>query len=166
MEKIITIGDKEVKLSNNVVWAMEYRDQFGTDIVPALMPLIASALEGLAAIVSENPDASITGALSAIEGRAMDVLIPAMQTELSSVVVNVVWAMAKAADESIEPPKKWVRQFDTFPLDVIIPEVGELALKGFVSSKNLERLRTLKESLKGMQPSISMTSSSQDSKED
>ena len=51
--------------------------------------------------------------------------------------------MAKAADETIDPPRKWVRQFDAFPLDEIVPEVGELMLKGFASSKNLERLRTM-----------------------
>ena len=74
--------------------------------------------------------------------------------------------MAKAADETIEPPKKWVRQFDTFPVDVVLPAVYDMLLKGFVSSKNLKRLKTLGENLKNLQPSLSMTSSSQESNED
>ena len=74
--------------------------------------------------------------------------------------------MAKAADESIEPPKRWVRQFDGFYLDEIGPALLELVLKGFVSSKNLKRLKKLGNELKNLQPSQSMTSSSQDSNED
>ena len=59
MEKIIKIGDKEVRLNNNVAWTMEYRDQFGKDILPAIMPLIASMIEGLSTLVadSENGEA-------------------------------------------------------------------------------------------------------------
>ena len=76
--------------------------------------------------------------------------------------------MAKAADENINPPKKWVRQFDSFPVDVIAPTIFEMAIKGFMSSKNLERLTSLKKSLnvtKTTQPSQSTTLSSPDSNE-
>ena len=40
MEKTINIGNKSVRLSNNVSWTMEYRDQFGQDIIPTLMPAL------------------------------------------------------------------------------------------------------------------------------
>jgi len=79
----------------------------------------------------------------------------------------VTWALAKAADERILPPKQWVRQFDSFPLDIIVPAVGELLFKGFSSSKNLARLKKVGANLKNLQPgSHSTTSSSQDSNED
>lgn len=167
MEKIINIGNKEVKLSNNVAWTMEYRDQFGKDIVPTMMPLLASLMEGLSSVVSES-DETITAAsiADAVQGRSLEILLPLFQAEFVDGIINVTWAMAKAADESIEPPKRWVRQFEDFPLDVVIPEVGELVLKGFVSSKNLQRLKAAGANLKSLQPSVSMTSSSQDSNED
>ena len=64
-------------------------------------------------------------------------------------------------------PKRWVRQFDEFPLDVVGPAVFDMVLKGFVSSKNLKRLKKIGESIKTLQPtSHSMTSSSQDLNED
>ena len=69
-------------------------------------------------------------------------------------------------NENIEPPKRWVRQFETFPLDVIVPSVYELIFKGFVSSKNLQRLKSIGASLKNLQPSHSMTLSSPGSNED
>ena len=168
MEKIIKIGKQEVRLNNNVAWTMEYRDQFGKDIVPALMPIVASLMEGVSTIVSESgkSEISVSDIAEAVQGRAMEVLLPMFQVEFVDIIINVTWAMAKAADENIEPPKRWVRQFEEFPLDVIVPAVYELVLKGFVSSKNLKRLKKISGSLKNLQPSHSTTSSSPDSNED
>lgn len=167
MEKIIKIGKQEVRLNNNVAWTMEYRDQFGKDIVPALMPILASLMEGVSTIISESGSNEVTMAdiADAVQGRSMDVLLPMFQVEFVDTIVNVTWAMAKAADENIEPPKRWVRQFEEFPLDVIVPAVYELVLKGFVSSKNLKRLKKASASLRNLQPSLSTTSSSPDSNE-
>lgn len=167
MEKIIKIGNHEVRLSNNVAWTMEYRDQFGRDIVPAIMPIITSFMEGASTIIADSGgELTMEGIADAIRGRAMDILLPMYQVEFVDIVLNVTWAMAKAADEEIEPPKKWVRQFDEFPLDVIVPEIYELVVKGFVSSKNLERLKKAGATLKNLQPLLSTTSSSPDSNED
>lgn len=169
MEKFIKIGSKEVKLNNNVAWTMEYRDQFGKDILPAVMPLLASMIEGVSAIASEadsNGNITVGSIAETLEGRAIDVLLPLFQAEFVDLVINVTWAMAKAADENIEPPKRWVRQFDEFPLDVVGPAVFDMVYKGFVSSKNRKRLKKIGESLKTLQPTLnSMTSSSPDSSE-
>ena len=169
MEKIVKIGKQEVRLNNNVAWTMEYRDQFGKDILPAIMPLLASMIEGVSTVVAEANEAgemTTSSIAEAIEGRTMDVLLPMFQAEFVDLVINVTWAMAKVADESIDPPKRWVRQFDSFPLDVVGPVVYDMVLKGFVSSKNLKRLKKIGESLKTLQPSHSTTSSSPDSNED
>ena len=169
MEKIIKIGKQSVKLSNNVAWTMEYRDQFGKDPLEALMPLVTSLIEATTSIINESGqtgEIGMTGIASALEGRAFDITLPLMQLGFVDTVINVTWSMAKAADEGIAPPKQWVRQFDDFPLDVIVPAVGEMMLKGFSSSKNLKRLKSLVASIKTNQPSTSTPSSSQDSKED
>lgn len=172
MEKIIKIGKQEVKLSNNVAWTMEYRDQFGKDIVPALMPVLASVVEGASSLIGEasNGEVNMQELAEAVEGRAMEILLPLFQVEFVDTIINVTWAMAKAADENILPPKQWARQFEEFPLDVVVPAVYDMVLKGFVSSKNLKRLKKLGTSLRGLQPketpSHSTKSSSQGSKED
>ena len=169
MERIINIGNKEVRLNNNVAWTMEYRDQFGKDILPAIMPLLASMIEGVSTIVAEageGGEMTTASIAEALQGRSFDVLMPMYQAEFVDLVVNVTWAMAKAADESIEPPKRWVRQFEEFPLDEVGPAVFDMVLKGFVSSKNLKRLKGIGESLRSLQPSHSTTSSSQHSNED
>lgn len=148
MDKIVTIGDKEIKLNNNIAWCMEYRDQFGKDILPVLMPLLTSMLESVSTVIAEAEndgyELTVPGIAEAISGRSLDVVLPLYQAEFVDLVINTTWAMAKVADPNIDPPKQWVRQFDGFYLDVLIPELLDLILKGSISSKNLERLETLK----------------------
>ena len=175
MEKVIKIGKQEVKLSNNVAWLMEYKDQFGKDATQELIPLVATMIETLGSGLTayQNGEINLEALSEAIEGRAFELLMPIYQSELSTTLINITWAMAKAADETIDPPKKWVRQFDSFPFDVVGPEVWDLAVKGFISSKNLKRLRNLLgnvkdavQNLKENQPSLSTMSSSQEQNED
>lgn len=155
MEKIITINDtQQIKLSNSIAWTMEYRDQFGRDVIQDHLPFFASITEALATIVSENgTELTMTDILKSIEGRVMDLMIPLMQLDGMQTILNVTWAMAKACDDSIPPPKQWIRQFDEFPLDVVVPAVYSLAFSGFVSSKNLARLtKTLADLREKSQP--------------
>lgn len=145
MEQIIKIGDKEVTLSNNVAWLMEYREQFNRDATQELIPLMSTAVEMLGSGISAYQDGELDIAElgDSISGRAFELLMPLYNAELSMMIINITWAMAKAADESIEPPKRWVRQFDTFPFDEIVPVIWDMNLKGFASSKNLQRLKEI-----------------------
>lgn len=168
MEKIIKIGEQDVTLSNNMAWVIEYKEQFNTDIMPAIMPLISTVIEGLAVIISdasENGELTAAGLANAVEGRTNEILLPLYNAEFADLAINITWAMAKAADESIDPPKKWVRQFDTFPVDTIVPEVFKLVLTGMISRKNLKRLKNLAPMIKSLQPSLQTISSSAESTE-
>lgn len=151
MEKTIKIGDKDVRLNNNIGWAMEYRDQFGRDIVPALMP----ALWGLLNVAGELIQASNgTGKVSLeditdlIQGESFTEAIIKLSGLEFVDFINITWSLAKCADGSIPEPREWVRGFDEFPLDVIAPEVFRLILAGVMSSKNAGRLRETIQNLK------------------
>lgn len=151
MEKIIKIGDRDVRLNNNIDWAISYRDQFGKDILPVIMPFITTIIESLSTIVADsstNGEITSKSIAEALSGRSLDVLLPLYQAEFVDLVLNVLWALAKTADDTIEPPRKWLRQFDNFYLDEIIPELAELVVRGLVSSKNLKRLEGLKTTLR------------------
>ena len=154
MEKIINIGGKELKLNNQVAWTMEYKDQFGRDIVPVIMPMVSAIVEGLASVISENETTEISSKQisEAFQGRSMEILLPMFQVEFVDIIINVTWALAKCADETIPEPKKWIRQFDSFPLDIIVPEVYQIVMQGFVSSKNLARLKEMSEKLQILRP--------------
>jgi hypothetical protein len=80
-------------------------------------------------------------------------------------VIQITWAMAKNANDEIEPPREWLKQFETFPIDIILPILFELIAKSFVSSKNLNRLRKIKKEAK-INLSRLTTSSSEQSQED
>lgn len=151
MEKIIKIGDKEVTLSNNVAWTMEYRDQFNKDVLEAIMPIVTTLIETVTTIINESGadgKIDVNSISAALEGKAFEITLPLTNLGFTDSFVNVLWAMAKAADPTIEPPRQWVRQFETFPLDEIVPQVGEMVLSGFTSSKNLARLREMMQGLK------------------
>ena len=158
MEKTIVIDGKDVKLNNNAAWALEYQDQFGKDILPVIMPLAAAVAETFAAILSEvDGDVSAKNVAEAVQGRTLDILAPIYQSEVVDLVYNVTWALAKNADPGIPEPRRWLRQFDSFPLDVIIPEVYGMIMQGFTSSKNWTRLENIKNDLlKTLQPSLQM----------
>ena len=167
MEKTIKIGKKSVRLNNNISWAIVYRDQFGRDIIPALMPLLASALDIISGLINETgktEDIELTDLAKLADGDALlNAVIHLGGFEFTDLIC-ITWALAKCADEDIPAPREWIAQFDSFPIDVIAPEVFTLIFKGVVSSKNLKRLEDLK---KRIQPvSISTQSSSPDSSED
>lgn len=168
MEKIIKIGDKDVRLNNNIDWAISYRDQFGKDILPVIMPFITTIIESLSTILADsstNGEITTQSIAEALNGRSLDVLLPLYQAEFVDLVLNVLWALAKTADDTIEPPRKWLRQFDNFYLDEIIPELADLVVRGLVSSKNLKRLEGIKTTLRP-KTSDSTKLSSPDSSED
>ena len=148
MEKTLNIGDKEVRLSNNVGWAMAYRDQFGHDIISSLTPLLASAMDVISGLVGTNGEISVGDVLQRLDGDALIEAIAHFSGFEFVDVVKITWAMAKAADQSIPEPRVWVREFDVFPLDEIVPEVTKLVFAGLVSRKNLERLKNLLEKVK------------------
>lgn len=168
MEKTIKIGNKSVRLNNNISWAIIYRDQFGRDIIPTLMPLVASALDIVSGIINQTgktEDIELADLARLADGDALlNAAIHLGGFEFTDLVC-ITWALAKCADEDIPEPRTWVAQFDDFPLDVIVPAVFSLIVKGVVSTKNLKRLEDLKKKIRPTSQSTSTRSSSQDSSE-
>ena len=150
MIKTIQIGEKEVQLNNNIGWTIEYRDQFGQDIIPTLLPMVAAALDiikGLLEDANDIDNLEWKDILKALDGDTLlDALVHLGGLEFRD-FINITWSMAKCADDTIPEPKKWVRQFETFPVDLIAPAVFEMIYTGIISSKNLTRLKKVKTDL-------------------
>ncbi len=138
MIKTINLEEKELTLSNNLAWATIYKDQFGHDIVPDVLPILSAVLKIFGEIQQADNVAELIKSLEF--STIQDALIELCAFQFSD-LIHLVWAFNKAYDENIAPPDKWVRQFDEFPLDIIVPAVGELLAKGLISSKNLQSLR-------------------------
>ena len=166
MQKTIKVGDKELTLDNNIVWALNYRNQFGHDIIPSLMPMVAAMFDVISGMVNSGEDlkdeVDVYELMKKFDGEYfMDAMAHIGAFELVD-IINLTWALAKTADEKTPEPEKWARDLGDFPLDIIGPAVFDLIVKGVVSTKNLKRLKNLKGKL---QPLISMTSSSQQQSE-
>ena len=146
MKDIIKLENgQEITLDNNLAWLMEYQNQFGEDILPSLMPLIMS-LSDMIGSIAESKDIDFNNikiedlmkVLSMEETMDAWIKLSAFKT---TDIINIIWALAKAADGNIDPPIKWIRQFeDGFPIDIILPKAAKLVVKGVMSSKNVERL--------------------------
>lgn len=155
MESTIKIGGVDVKVNNRVGWTITYRDQFGHDIVPTLMPLFAGAFDVISGLIKETgktDNVTFEDVLAVADGEALlNAMIHISGFEFVE-FLYITWAMAKEADDSISDPNTWIRQFETFEVDVVAPQIVTLAFKGMCSSKNLERLRSAKPMLTNPQP--------------
>lgn len=133
--------DHELTLSNNAGWLYEYRDQFGHDITPDIMPLISAIMRVITEVAPHiNDTDDIFKLIKTTPPELFQEAIFELAGWQVTDLINIVWALAKCADDEIEEPRKWIRQFDAFPFDIIVPEVWDMVLKGFITSKNLKAL--------------------------
>lgn len=150
MEKIIRI-DKEhsLKVDNNLEWMMIYKSQFGHDIVPEIMPIVGAISEMIGSLAAGGIE--IKSAEDFVQRLDKEILTN-MLVELTGLefvsFINMCWALAKSADPDIEEPRVWIKQFNTFPVDILAPEIFELIVRGVVSEKNWKRLQSQMKSLR------------------
>ena len=161
IKKININKGQSIELSSSLGWLIIYREQFGHDILPDLMPLIESGLTTAVKVMQNskgNKEVKEVDVLENIDDEILtDVFISLSGMEFTT-VLNIIWAMAKKADDSIERPEDFYDRFETLPLDTIMPVVVKMIVNSMVSSKNAKRLLMM---LKDLKQSTSMKSSSQ-----
>ena len=119
MIKTIKISkDKDLTISNNLAWAMIYKSQFGHDIVPDIMPIV-SAVTKLLGELGKMAGKDMAEVLKDLDGDTIQSALIELCALQFTDFINLTWAMAKANDDDIETPEKWVREFDQFPVDII-----------------------------------------------
>lgn len=149
MIKTISINEEQdVTLSNNVGWLLVYKDQFGQDIVPSLIPILNAGIDLVYSIYTTTGGKLDKDTIAKLDTDVIEAAIYKLAGFEMVDFLNVVWAMAKNADDKIPEPRKWLNQFEVFPMDLIVPAVFDLLYKGMVSSKNSKRLQELIGTLK------------------
>lgn len=154
MEKTIKLDSKtSIRVSNNIEWALIYKDQFGRDVLPMLIPVANTFIE-LAVSVMKSTGGKPLDLKNAGE-TIKDLDISDIQSALYSLagleftdILNITWAMSKAADETIEEPRVWVRSLTSFPVDAILPVIFDMNIQFLTTTKNYKRLREAVEILK------------------
>lgn len=149
MIKTISINEEQdVTLSNNVGWLLVYKDQFGQDIVPSLIPILNAGIDLVYSIYTTTGGKLDKDTIAKLDTDVIEAAIYKLAGFEMVDFLNVVWAMAKNADDKIPEPRKWLNQFEVFPMDLMVPAVFDLLYKGMVSSKNSKRLQELIGTLK------------------
>lgn len=101
MEKIITIGNKEIKLKSTAGTMMRYRNYFNRDFLKDLIALQDKLKER---------------AESGKQFEAVDL----------DIFEKIAWCMAKTSDDSIPTIENWLDQFETFDIMQVLPQIMEL----------------------------------------
>lgn len=141
MIKEINISENEkIKLNASLGWVLRYRAQFGHDILPDLLPMLESGLVLVGSAMDESGELEWRKLLDF--DTVSSAMISFAGAEFTT-ALNIIWAMAKNADESIPAPFDWANQFENFPLDKIVPEVLDAVISTVVSEKNRKRLGKL-----------------------
>lgn len=156
MIKTIKINkEQSVTLNSAAGWFLVYREQFGHDILPDIMPMIEGVLTaGINVLKNTGGDVSIEG----VDNEILTDFFISLSGLESVAVLQIVWAMAKNNDDNIAPPEIWFNQFDVFPFDVIMPKVIRMIIDSSVSEKNAKRLLN---AIKTAAGSLSTSSQSQ-----
>lgn len=142
MLKTIKLNDSQsIEVNSSMGWFSIYRNQFGHDILPDLLPLVESLCDLLANMFGNVKEGdSITEILSNVNPEDISAAFMTLSGMEITTVFNITWAMAKNAHDDIETPDEWMKKFDTFPLDVVIKELFTIIVQSVVSTKNSKRL--------------------------
>lgn len=166
--KQITINKNiKINMDSSIGWLLIYRENFGRDILPDILPIMSAAIELISNGMNEDGDITLQ---SLMNGMDYDIISEAM-LQLSGLeittVVNIVWALsknyAKKNNKDMEPVETWVDQFDEFPLDVIVPATFKLIAKSSISSKNLKSLSMKTKKTQSQLKPLSLVESAEDS---
>lgn len=155
MIKTVQIDDQPVEINTSAGWFYKYRENFGHDILPDIMPIIESVLNASAGVmrrISERGgevDAKLV--LDSMDSDDLvDAFIKLAGMEIVT-VYNILWAMAKNADRKIPQPEEFFNRFEAVYMDEIIPVMLEGIIQSSISSKNarslLEMIRKRKEEI-------------------
>jgi hypothetical protein len=115
MEKTIVIDGKKIGFKTNGATPLRYKAQFQRDYFKEILKL--APLEKL----QKKKNKEITPSdLDALD---------------FEVFYNIAWTMAKTYDPTIPEPLEWLETFEEFPIAEIIPQLQDLMVSSFQTSK-------------------------------
>lgn len=117
MEKTLTIDGVRVNFKSTASTPMRYKAQFASDFFGDLLKM--------APMIKSMTDSDELEDMDYETLKSLDF----------TVFYNIIWVLAKTADNSIPEPMEWLDGFDEFPLMDIIPELQDLMMSSFGGSK-------------------------------
>lgn len=118
MEKTVNISGRPVRFKATGGIGYRYKAQFGREYLADALELeeFAQSGEEIKRKV-KHPDGKIT----------IETVTQYDYTKLNlELLYNLLWTLAKTADDSIPPPQEWLDSFDAFPVMEIYGEVKDI----------------------------------------
>lgn len=131
MEKVIQIDGKNITFKANAAFPIIYKNQFGKDILTIIMPIISDILKGADELL-ESKDGIKPSNLG-------ELLENVYSLELND-VLNLVWTMAKIADDKIKEPIVWYSEFEEFPIFDVAKELMTVLIPSLITKKKLTKI--------------------------
>lgn len=150
--------ERALILDNTFTWMVYYKEAFGRDIVPDLAPILNSVIKAFFAVFSavdvdkvvkiatskqkNKTEADRTSAIMNEVLQKVDpdditgVIIEATAIE-SVTFLQIMWALAKCADDSIDEFFEWTKTTSGMTPDFLVSEVFDLVLKGWITENPL-----------------------------
>lgn len=133
--------DEKLTLNSSAGWLYIYKEQFGHDILPDLLPVLEAALESVGKVteqVLEKEEPTQGDYIMAMVKSEVidDIILAGMGAELTT-VLNIIWAMAKNADQTTYSPIDFYNQYENIEFDKLLPDVFKQILQSLTSKKKL-----------------------------
>lgn len=154
--------ERALVLDNTFTWMVYYKEAFGRDIVPDLAPILNSVIKAFFAVFSavdidkvvkiaiskqkdKKKDKTEAYRTSAIMNEIVQKVDPDDITEViieataieSVTFLQIMWALAKCADDSIDEFFEWTKTTSGMTPDLLVSEVFDLVLKGWITENPL-----------------------------
>lgn len=118
MEKTLTIDGKQIRFKSSAGIGYRYYNQFGTEYIADMMKL-EEFIKTTNIVTTEitdtygnkKPVKTIQGDYSKLN---------------TQVMYNIVWVLAKTADNTIPDPMTWYDSFNYFDISAVFKELQEL----------------------------------------
>lgn len=117
MEKTLTICGRDVTFKATGGLPYRYKSQFGREYIQDLI-LIEQSVSN----IKEPPKNSTKAAQQAYELATAYALTGASL----EMMYNILWCMAKTADDSIPDPQRWLDSFETFSVFDVWPQLEDI----------------------------------------
>lgn len=123
MQTVITIDGRKVPFKASASIAHRYKAHFNKDLLDIAMPLISSVYAGMQ------------------EGELdLELLFEKASYNLELVdLYNLIWVMAKTADDSIPEPIAWFDSFEEFPGIDIAKELWKILLPSMLTTEESKK---------------------------
>ncbi|MDR3241809.1 MAG: hypothetical protein LBT37_06520 [Lactobacillaceae bacterium] len=148
MEKIITIGDREVKLVSSAATPIFYKAAFHRDFFADLSGVIETMSTFTADDESDNNDEKKVVDLESgntdleqddknvVDKLDMGKVADFMSSGDVTNFYNFLWIYAKNADKNIIPFEEWISSFDELPILEFMPDLVELMMTSITTKKD------------------------------